>query len=136
MFPDLKTSGLPEFAIALGLVGLGNQLNLWDVTYADPSKTDSGALSINSSTGNKRKVYFAANLEAVCCLYDGIIESDDADSLIICSTRKFNRMTRSPRSAPGRTGLSVPREVGIRSLLESSRDLPELQKLFREEATL
>lgn len=135
--PDMVTSGLPEFAVALGLLGLGEQVGNWTITLSDSTKRDAGVLQATPIGGTGQKIFFAANSDAALQLYiNGIVHDDEANAVIVHSMAPTTRLPRSPRGAPGRTGAVRTREVGIRSLLRDTATLADLQRQFREEAIL
>jgi len=135
--PDLPTSGLSELAIALSLLGLGERAGDWTVLPSDATKSETGVLQVTPIGGTGQKLFFAANIEAALQLYNnGIVHDDEANAVIIYSTEPITRLHRSPRTAPGRTGVVKTREVGIRSLLRVATTLADLQRQFREEAVL
>lgn len=133
----LRTSGMPEFAFALGLLGLGHKDASWvvtgDVSTGDPRRSPVVAVT---STGASR-LYFAANSNAAVQLeVTGAVNSADNDAVIIHSMQPVAALPRSPVSAPGRTGRVGPRHVDMRDLLLSANDMADLQRLFRESASL
>lgn len=131
--PHNATSGLPEFATALGLLGLGEADGYWTVSRADPVAPESGAATVTNGKGPQR-VFFVANQEAALKL-DGVISDSEPDAVVVCSTRVTPRRVRSPhRSLPG--GTTPTRWVGVRALLEEAPNLAELRRRFREEAVL
>ena len=136
--PSLVTSGLPELAVALGVLGVGEVEGEWTIARADPAQPTSGAVQVNPTEGDvAQRLFFVANTEAALQLHlDGVIRDDEPDVVIVYSTAPALRQPRSPRSAPGRTGARAIREVGVRSLLRDSSSLAELKMRFREEAIL
>jgi len=135
--PNNSTSGLPEFAVALGILGLGETEGRWIVERANSTVPAHGAAVIAPSSGGpKQRVFFVANQEAALQLHlSGAVGDTDPDAVIVYSITLGRRPTRSPR-ADRRTGGSTTRRVGIRALLEEAADLSELQRRFREEAVL
>lgn len=135
--PDLATSGLPELAVALGLLGLGEHVGNWTITLSDSTKPDTGVLQVTPIGGNGQKVFFVANSDAALQLHiNGIVHDYEPNAVIIHSTAPTLRFPRSPRGAPGRTGIVRTREVGMRSILRDTPTLADLQRQFREEAVL
>jgi hypothetical protein len=136
--PALVTSGLPELAAALGVLGLGETEGDWTLGRADPRVLTSGAVTVTPAGATvARRVFFAANIEAALQLYlAGVVRDDEPDVVILYSTAPSSRLPRSPRAAPGRTGAVVTREVGIRSLLSNAATSAEFRRLLREEAVL
>ena len=136
--PSLVTSGLPELAVALGLLGVGEAEGEWTIARADPAQPTSGALQVKPTGGVvAQRLFFVANTEVALQLkLSGLVRDDEPDVVIVYSTAPAPRQPRSPRLAPGRTGARATREVGIRSLLSDSSSLVELKTRFREEAVL
>lgn len=136
--PAVMTSGLPELAVALGILGLGEAGGDWTLGRADPSGPNAGAVTVTPAGGSvPQRVFFVANVEAALQLYhDGVVHDSEADVVIFYSTAPIPRFPRSPSSARGRTGAIVTREVGIRPLLGNAGTLAEFQKRFREDAVL
>jgi hypothetical protein len=136
--PAVVTSGLPELAAALGALGLGQAGGDWVLGRADPAEPRFGAMTVTRAGASvAQRVFFVANVEAALQLYHGgVIQDDEPDAVIFYSTAPVPRFPRSPRSAPGRTGAAVTREVGVRPVLSNAGTLAEFQKRLREEAVL
>jgi hypothetical protein len=135
--PDLVTSGLPEFAAALGLLGLGEQAGNWTIAPSDPAHPDTGVLQIITLGGNAQRLFFIANSDAALQLYhNNIVTENDPDVVIVYSSGPVARQPRSPRRAPGRTGRPTTRKVAVRSLILDAASLADLQTAFRQEAVL
>ncbi len=113
--PAVMTSGLPELAAALGVLGLGAAGGDWILGRVDPSGPRAGAVTVTPAGGSvPQRVFFVANVEAALQLYhDGVVNDSEADVVIFYSTAPIPRLPRSPSSARGRTGAVVTREVGI-----------------------
>ena len=52
--PSLATSGLPELAVALGVLGVGEAEGKWTIARADPGQPTSGALQVTPTGGDRR----------------------------------------------------------------------------------
>lgn len=134
--PNNGTSGLPELATALGLLGLGEARADWTVGRADPSTPANGSLTVTPAGGTAQRVFFVANQEADLALHmSGAVGDNDPDAVIIFSTSPGRRARRSPRRS-WRTADAATRRVGIRTLLGEALDVAELSRRFREEAVL
>jgi hypothetical protein len=131
---EIPTGGLPEMAISLGLLGLGESSGLWSVT-ASPSH---GVISVTATaTGVHARVLFAATARADIALeQSGVVDSADDDIVVIHSDRVASPMTRSPSAPPGRAGLTGPRHVGMAEILLDADSADTLRMRFREEAGL
>jgi hypothetical protein len=136
--PTLPTSGIREMAAALGLLGLGEQSGLWNISNGDSGVANGGVLGVKHFGGtSETRVFFSANngvdvrLEA-----NGIVVDDDGDAVVIHSTTPIVRMTRSPRSVLGRTGKTKARHVDMNMLLRDAVGINDLQSSFRTEAAL
>jgi hypothetical protein len=66
---------------------------------------------------------------------DGHTSPSD-DGIIVHSLETYHAMPRSPRSAPGRTGISALREVSIAELSAGTSSADLLLQRFREEVAL
>lgn len=130
--PTLSTSGLAEFSVALGLLGLLTQSGSISVTVGDASTT---ALEVTSASGTS-PILFAANAQAALHLFaEGLVGEDD-DATLIHSHELTARMPRSPRRARGRTGRASLREASITELLTGSANAAELLQKFRQKVSL
>ena len=106
------------------------------MNYSDLSDPSNGAIRL-STTSSQSRIYFAANSRASVQLeINSIISLDDKDVVVIHSTEPVSRMARSPRAAPGRTGHSGLRCVGMAELLHDSDGISDLRDRFREQAAL
>jgi hypothetical protein len=134
--PNNGTSGLPELAIALGLLGLGEAEGAWTMERADPALPANGSTTVTPTAGTAQRIFLVANQEAALKLQvDGVIADDEPDAVVVCSTRVVARPVRSPRRTLPGSGSST-RWVGVRTLLEEAPDLAGLRRRFREEAIL
>jgi hypothetical protein len=136
--PGNNTSGLPELAAVIGILGLGEQRGDWAVHRADPSTPSSGALIVMPAGGaTPQRVFFVANTDAALQLnLAGAVTDHDSDAIVVCSTIVAQRPRRSPRGKKGRTGIVDTRHFSMRALLRQAADLTEFQRLFRQAATL
>jgi hypothetical protein len=128
----VQTSGLPEAAVAAGVIGLLVKRGKLEVRMSDPTSFGSGALRVES-TVSRGKVFFAANGNAALRLRNNGHVNDSDDTILIHSLEIIPSQTRSPRSSPGRTGRSGLREVSISTLIAETASSDELVERFREE---
>ena len=131
---EIPVGGLPELAVCLGLVARGVLEGAWGVRTTGPE----AALVLQAqATGSQARVLFAANSRAAVALeQSGLVDSSSDDCLVVHSDHVVPPLPRSPRAAPGRTGRSGPRHVGMVDLLTDVTSLAELRLRFREEAGL
>ncbi|MCA0050623.1 SIR2 family protein [Mesorhizobium sp. B283B1A] len=133
--PNLATSGLGEFAVASSLIGLGLQRGLWSSEAADLSDDASGAFVVHGRSGPAR-IYFAAGPHAAIRLGTNGLIADNDDAVIVHSHEIAPQQARTPRRAPGRTGLASLREVSIQALLEEGTEVEDLMERFRSKIAL
>jgi hypothetical protein len=62
--PGLAATGLREFAVALGLLGLGAKIGTWTVEPVDPSDPGAGAMRVMNGKSGSTKLFLAANASA------------------------------------------------------------------------
>ncbi|HEY8333777.1 MAG TPA: SIR2 family protein [Tardiphaga sp.] len=132
---SLAGSGLCQFAIASGLVGLGLARGLWEANQADVTHSSSGSFILTGRSG-PAKIYFAANARAAIRLGTNGLIADNDDAVIIHSHVNPPAMPRYPRRAPGRTGLATVREVSIEDLVADGADVDDLLARFRNKVAL
>lgn len=130
---NLPASGLREVAVATGILGRGVLDGLWTLETID-SDLD-GVVRINSILGSAH-VYFAGNSHVALRLLDQGYLVNNNDAIVIQSLELVERVQRSPRRAPGRTGQIGHREVSIFQLLNEVNTSAELIQRFREEVAL
>lgn len=128
----LETSGLPEAATAAGIIGILLQEGKVTLKAADPTKFGSGAFEVESRLA-PGKIFFAANANAALRLWNNGLVTDQGDTILVHSLEAMPSQTRSPRSAPGRTGKSGIREVSIATLAAAATSSEELVLRFRQE---
>lgn len=133
--PTLAGSGVCQFAIASGLIGLGLERGLWTAEKPDTADAASGAMVLVGRSG-PAKVYFAANPRAAIRLGINGLVADNDDAVIIHSYENSPSMPRSPRRPPGRTGLAAVREVSVEELLTGGTEVEDLLKRFRSKVAL
>lgn len=131
----LVGSGICQFAIASGLIGLGLARGLWTAAKADLTEDSSGSVMLIGRSGPAR-VYFAATAQAAIRLgTNGLIGEND-DAVIVHSHANAPPMPRYPRRAPGRTGLASTREVSIEDLITDGTEVENLLERFRSKVAL
>lgn len=128
-------SGVCQFAIASGLIGLGLARGLWTAAKADCADNSSGSIVLTGRSG-PAKVYFAANAHAAIRLGTNGLIADNDDAVIVHSHENPPPMPRYPRRPPGRTGLSNVREVSIEDLLAGGTEVEDLLARFRSKVAL
>ncbi|WP_375274366.1 SIR2 family protein [Methylorubrum thiocyanatum] len=128
--PALTGSGIVQFALAAGLIGLGLQRGHWSANKADLANPASGAFVLTGRSG-PAKVYFAASPQAAIRLGVNGLVADNDDAVIVHSQMNPPPMHRSPRRPPGRTGLATVREVSVPDLLDGGAEVEDLLNRFR-----
>jgi len=131
----LRSSGVPEFAIALGILGLGAEAKAWALSVSNTSQWPRGALRA-TALGSAPEVFFVANSHAALVLQNNELVTDDDDALLIFSSSVPVVMPRSPRGPIGRTGRAGLRQVSIQALLLEVANGNDLLQRFREEAAI
>ena len=133
--PNLASSGMCQFAVALGIIGQGLARGLWTAAKADIDSNSSGAVVLNGRSG-PAKIYFAANARSAIQLrLNGLIAEND-DAVIVHSHENVQPMPRFPRRAPGRTGLATVREISIEDLLADGTETEDMLARFRSRVAL
>lgn len=129
--PALATSGAPELASALAVIGLGHQRGLWSVRIGPTATGSAGSLRIDSPKG-EAAVFFAANGAAEIQLgISGLVNTSAPDAIVIQSMDGLPAMSRSPRGAPGRTGAVNGRRIAIGGILAEATSADEFLDEFR-----
>jgi hypothetical protein len=133
---NLPTSGMPELAGGLALIGSGVAQHHWQVSLDATSTGHTGAFTLTPAGQPATAVYFSASPRASAQLALVGISTAAGDVVIIHSTGIPQGPTRSPGGRYGRRGRGGPRDVDMADLLKTSEDLAELRRRFREAAVL
>lgn len=129
--PALATSGAPELASALAVIGLGQQRGLWSVKIGPTATGSAGSIRIDSASG-EAAVFFAANGPAEIQLgISGLLDTSASDAIIIQSTDAMPASSRSPRGAPGRTGSVSARRIAMGDIMRGAKSADGLLVDFR-----
>lgn len=128
---DLLASGLAEAAVAAGLLGMGVADGMWSVE----ADSTGGVVRIDSST-RTADLYFVADSHVALRLWHGGHLPVGSDTIVVHSSQRLIGQTRSPRSAPGRTGSPSSREVSVCELMNEVTTGQALMQRFREETAL
>jgi hypothetical protein len=133
--PYLTISGSRELATAVGLLGMGVRVSGWRVDIGAAGSARPGVLRLQAGS-SEAQIFFAANPQSGVRMitHDHVSLMDDA--VIIHSYELTKAMPRSPRSAPGRIGISGLREVSITELSVGIDSADLLLQRFREEVAL
>ena len=133
--PNISGSGICQFAVALGLIGLGLHRSYWQAEKADAAAPDDGALTLIGRSG-PAKIYFVSTPQAAIRLgLNGLVAAND-DAVIVHSQAITAPMARAPRRAPGRTGLAMVREISMSELVQEGSETEDLIARFRSGAAL
>ncbi len=129
--PALITSGAPEVASALAVIGLGQQRGLWSVNIGPTVAGSNGSIRIDSASG-VAAVFFAANGPAEIQLgISGLMDTLASDAIVVQSTDAMPATSRSPRGAPGRTGSVGARRIAMRDIMWGANSADGLLADFR-----
>jgi hypothetical protein len=130
--PSLTTSGVPELASAIGILGHGDSEGAWTVGLSSTP----GVLTVTAPSG-AAPVLFAANATTAARLYStGAIDSTATDVVVVYSEDVPGALPRSPAGPYGRSLGRKPREVGMGDLLSQASSATDLFDSFRRAAAL
>ncbi|OAE03103.1 SIR2 family protein [Arthrobacter sp. OY3WO11] len=130
--PHIHSGGLPQMAVALGLLGIDHASGAWSVSVKNENLAHLG-LTVTSGQFVSQ-IFFVSNPAVALQLeLDGLIDSEDPDLIIIHSGRITQRLQRGPGAEHGRTGRSVARQVGMAEVISEAVTIEDLQRIFREE---
>ena len=142
--PNISTSGLPELAIGLALLGLGETGGKWTLSLPLAENITDGALQATGAWADAQptQIYFVNGAAtAVELMKRGAIATENV--IVIHSDDAWSHMSdaglprhRSPTGAPGRTGQPPIRHVSIRQLLQSPSEFATLEQRFAEEISV
>ncbi len=134
--PDVESSGLPEAAVALSILGQGLQKDTWKLDCASPASAPR-ACAIVCKSETSVPIYVAASGGVAGRLFaDGVI-NDHSSAVLIHSEAVPERLQRSPgRIGNRRSGEPGLQEVSVRDLLARDLSSDELFQEFRMETSL
>ena len=122
---NLAASGLPQFALAVAMLGHGHATNAWTCGVTLPEDRSTGAVRLKGR--RTVEAFFAANARAAAQLVSEGHVDPTAEVVVIHSDPITQPTIRSPsRSYPRTTPKSRVREVSIRTLVDTSTDLAGL----------
>lgn len=141
--PNIQSGGLPEFAVALALLGRGEAEGKWMLSLPAAPNIEYGALQATGTWlgAAAAQIYFATTAAVSLELIQRGATAGD-NIVVLHSDDAWERMSggptshRSPRRAPGRTGRQPVRHVSIRRLLRAAPDFATLEQRFEEEVTV
>lgn len=133
---EWETGGAPEAAVAAAIIGHGAGAGDWTLVAADPSDDKSGIVAIKKGERSDRIFVLASPQAEVELFQSGRVDDGDDDAVLIHAQPLYERMQRTPKSAPGRTGEVVPRRVSVRHLVSTAAAPDELMEAFKLEAGL
>jgi hypothetical protein len=132
----VTSSGVREAAAGLALLGLGESLGVWGVSYGDTRSGSTGSCRVETATGDAALFFVATGEAAVRLEAEGLMDTTAPDVVLIHSGAVPRRQQRSPRQRYGRTGHPTGRVISMGTLLEEAEDADGLLQSFREEAVL
>jgi len=128
---DLPSSGLLEFAVALGAIGLGHNAGMWGVALGEPTSPASGAIRLSASSAVR--IFFAASHLAALTLFSEVIDPADCNDVVVLHSGSVPaREQRSPEGTFGRSGSSGVREFSMRAALVECSNSDELVRRLQE----
>jgi hypothetical protein len=133
--PNVPTSAMCEFAVAVGLLGQGLQEGSWSIELVDPASSTEGAFRVISGTRGTKLFVVANTTSETRLILNGHI-SDGDDAIVIHGSDIAPLMARSPHPRRSRTGMPGIREVSIASLLAEATTGTALMQRFREELSI
>ena len=131
---ELQSNGLPEFAVAAGILGLGIRDGIWSLDFGDVGQ-NRYSMRIDAG-GGPTNLFLVANSYVAMRLQHFEILHNRENTVVIYSLEKIPSQHRSPRRAPGRTGIRSMREVSIAELMNQATSARALVQRFREDAAL
>lgn len=131
-----STSGLPELAGALAVIGTEVAEHGWQLSFTATNAGHDGVLQVAPDGRPKSAVYISASPRAAARLPATGVFGAAGDVVIIHCTGLADTPTRSPAGRYGRTGRRTARNVDMAELLRTSRDIEELRSRFRQAAAL
>ncbi len=119
---NIAASGLPQFALAIAVLGHGHSIGAWTCGVTLPTTLSAGAVRLEGR--RVVEVFFAASARAAAQLVsEGHVDAA-GNVVVIHSDPITSPAARSPtRSYPRTASASRMREVSIRSLIDSGVDL-------------
>lgn len=133
---SIVTSGIPELAAGLALLGLGEQESRWSLGIRSTGAMPD-TLTVSSAAGTATLFFVANGLAATRLIQSsGLVKSQAADVVIVHSGTPVRRKRRSPRGRFGRTNHAGPRHVAMGQLLDRAHDADGLMLAFRQAAVL
>lgn len=130
--PHVDADGVVQLALAVALVGRGEQEGHWNCAISDPAQANTGAVRLTGIV-RQSEVFFAASAHAVAQLFASGHVTEDDDAVIVQSFEVAPRSARHPTSAPGRTGKLGLREFGVSSMADGAVSLEGLLQRFKAE---
>jgi hypothetical protein len=135
--PGLATGGMPELAMALGILGRGDAAGDWTLDVKPAASATPGAFTVTSGTGADVAVHFAANTgSAVRQEALASVTAAHDKTIMIHSSRPVASAPRNPRVAYGRTGHAAIRHVDMEDLLDRCTNTEDLEQRFRVAASI
>jgi hypothetical protein len=142
--PNISGSGLPEFAVGLGLLGRGEVEGKWALSLPGSSDIDQGMFQATGRVAAKTAQIFFVNgvIAALELIKQGALTNRTA--IVFHSDNAWQEMMdrgsasrRSPKGASlsGRRRLDA-HYVSMRKLIEEAEDIASLSQRFEEEMTL
>jgi hypothetical protein len=129
---NIAASGLPQFALAVALLGHGHATGAWTCSVTLPVTLSTGVVRLKGR--RTVEAFFAATARAAAQLVSEGHVDPAAEVVVIHSDPIATPATRSPtRSYPRTTASARVREVSIRTLVDSGADLAGLVQQCRLE---
>ena len=132
---ESETNGLPEASVIVATLAKGAEADDWSLRAVEPDDDRRGTVQL---VKDKRidRIFIVGNLDAELALYESkAVSDDDDDAVLIHASRLPERLPRSPRQPPGRTGIVGPRRFSMRHLISGATPT-ELMERFRLEANI
>lgn len=134
---ELPRNGVPELAVALGVLGLGDAEGAWSLGALPPSVADiPGALLVTNAARTTTVLLAASHQASIEMQKIGLIRDGAADIVLLESKGSPVQQTRGPRSRLGRDGTLGTRRVAIEPIVVDASSLEEALQRFKEAATL
>jgi hypothetical protein len=138
--PNLQISGMPEFAVMVGIIGLGHDSDGWVLSQPSGALQQGSAVISSPASVNPRKLFAVSNYETLSKLVgEGLVDENDENTIVAVCSAPILRRQRNPLAIYGRgrdDATPSNREFSFKALTSETTGVDHLLTRFKEEATL
>lgn len=129
--PDFPAAAFGRLAIAISLLARGHSTGDWTLLPGEATAAEKGVAKLALLNHEVRAFIVKDTPAAITLTMEGLVDEDDASTLIVVADREPPATVRSPRPQYGRVGRTQASRVSIENLYAEAESADDLYEAFK-----